>query len=285
MKRKTGWRWLQFLAGLLFIGLLLAPLGCIYAITNLEMAQYSEVYVPAVAEKSYGAPMPALRMDMQEFITVSGSFVSAERFYMEIPKLKNTYSARLLVGIGDYIEAETLIGYTEDGTKEVFSTASGIVRDIHLGQSSYMLLESLDRLALRCFVNESVLTVFRRDTLDLTDTNGEPVELIEIGKTANQNGEVCVLLALPDGIYGAEAKGVKLYTGKVYTQALVVPTKCLFHLPEDKETWYVRVVDENRNALGNQAVQVGFSDGDYTCVSGLAEGTLLDSGYARIHGE
>lgn len=284
MNRKAGKPWLRFLVGLLFLGLLLAPLGCIYAVTNLEMEQYNQVYVPAVVQKSYGEPMPVTRMDMREFITLSGTFVSTERFFMEIPELDGEYSARLLVGPGDYIEAQTLIGYTESGRKEIFSTASGIVREIHLGQSSYILLENIDRLALRSFVNETDLKIFKRNTLELTDTNNTPVELIEIGKIANEDGNVHVLLNLPEGIYGAKMKDVKLYTGKVYTQALVVPSDCLFHLPEDKETWYVRTVDENRNAIGNQKVQVGFSDGKYTCVSGLAEGTLLDSGYARIQG-
>lgn len=285
MKETKGRRLLRAGIGLVLLALLLAPLFCIYAITNLEQAQYNDVYAPAVTQKSYGEALPVVRMDMQEFITVSGIYVSTERFYMELPELRNTYSARMLVNVGDYIESGTLLGYTEDGKRELRATASGIVQEIHLGQSSYLLLENPDCLALRCEVGGETLKVLRRDTLALSDSAGTPVELLEIGKLANSAGDIPVLFGLSGGTCGTVAEEVKLYTGKVYTQALVVSTSCLFHLPEEPDAWYVRIVDENQNVIGNQRVQTGFSDGKYTCITGLAEGTLLDSGYAKIYGD
>ena len=89
MKTSITQKLLHFFAGILFIALLLAPLGAIYAITELEMEQYNDVFVPGVVEKSYGDPLPVVRMDMQEFITVSGTYVSTEEFFMEIKRFRN----------------------------------------------------------------------------------------------------------------------------------------------------------------------------------------------------
>lgn len=267
-----------------FTALLLMPLGCIYLITNLEIKQNSTMTVPAISQKSYGTPYPVMRLDMREFVTVSGTYASNDTVFMELPKLKNTYSARMLVEQGDYIEAEELIGYSEDGSKEIRATESGVVREIHLGQWSYIKLDRVDSLVLRCFVPSNVLSSLTNNADTLTDSSGDSVELVEAAKTVSPNGTE-VLLGLSGGMYGETAKDVKLYTGRVYTQALVANAQCLFHLSTDDETWYVRIVDENGNVLGTQAVQAGFSDGEYTCISGIPEGTLLDSGYAQILGE
>ncbi len=276
---------LHFFMVLLFLGLLLVPIGGIYVLTEREMEQYSEVYVPAVVQKAYGTPVPVERRDMYEFITLSGTFVSTETFFMELPELRNTYSARFLVKIGEYIEEGMLLGYTENGQKELYATATGILREIHLGSSSYLRMESGEALALKCSVKEELLKILERDSLSLTDKDGNAVELLKVDKTVNPMGERFVYLRLPTGAYGGEVRDLLLYTGKVYTKALVVPNKCLFHLPGEDKTWYVRTVDEEWNALGNVEVSVGFTDGEYSCITGLEEGTLLDSGYAALQGE
>lgn len=275
----------HFLAILFFLCLLLVPIAGIYTLTELEMQQYNDVYVPAVVQKSYGQPMPVKRRDMKEFITVSGTFVSTETFFMELPELKNTYSARFLVEEGDYIEEGMLLGYTENGKKEIFSSATGIIREIHMGSTSYIRMENHESLALRCSVKGELLEILEQRNLSLTNKDGQSVELLEIEKTMNSFGERFVYLRLPAGVYGGEVKDLLLYTGKVYTKALVVSNKCLFHLPGEEKAWYVRTVDEQGNALENVQVSTGFSDGEFTCVTGLEEGELLDSGYAFIHGE
>ena len=278
-------KFLHAIVFLLFLGLLFAPIVGIYFLTELEIQQYSEVYVPPVVQKSYGSPMPVVRMDMREFISVSGDYVSTETFFMELPELKNTYSARFLVETGDYIEEGMLIGYTEDGKKEIRATDAGIVCEIHIGNTSYIRMERNEVLALRCSVKEELINILERNKLSLTDKDGQYVALLEVEKTMNSFGERFVYLKLPSGVYGGEEKDLLLYTGKVYTGALVAPSKCLFRLPGDEKTWYVRTVDEEGNALENVRVSTGFSDGEYTCITGLKEGELLDSGYAAIHGE
>lgn len=284
MKKSFGSRVLHFLIGLLFFALLLAPMGCIYAITNLEMAQYADEAASPVTEKAYGEVKYVGRMDIPETITVSGTYVSTESLFMELPGMKNQYSPRLLVSVGDYIEEGTLIGYTEDGKKEIVSTAAGIVQELHFGSVSYVQLQNPDKLALKCQVSEKTYKIFQRTSLALTDKNGNAVEVLEMGKQVDYNGQISVLLSLSDGVFGATEEKVLLYTGRVYTQALVVPTNCLFRMENDPNTWYVRVVNENQVPIGNQEVKIGYSNGEYTCITGVEEGTLVDSGYAQIFG-
>lgn len=275
---------LKILVALLFCILLLLPLVGIFAITNLEMEQYHESQVPAVMQKSYGDPVPVHRMDMREFITVTGTFVSTEQSYMELPALRNAYAARLMVAVGDYISEGDLLGYTEDGETELYADAEGIIREIHLGESSYIALESDTALALRCMVNEATLATLERESLALTDKDGNAVHILRIGKRVDRDGMTEVLLTGLSGRYGQTVKGLRLNTGLVYTQALVAPVKCLFHQPGDSKTWYVRLVTENGNVLGTQKVQLGFADEDYVCITGLDEGVWLDSGYAAVFG-
>lgn len=277
-------RWLKIPIAILFIALLLVPLVLIWALTNMEMQQYEQVYIPTVAIKSYGDPVPVERRDMKEFITISGTYVSVEQFFMELPRMKNAYSARLLVNIGDYIYKDEIIGYSEDGLTEILSTENGVIREIHLGDYSYFSMENDENVALSCLADDKLLTIFNRDTLALSDEKGNAVRILEIDRLINENGQTRVLLKLNDGVYGSSVTGLKLYTGKVYTKALIVPSDCLFRLPENPKQWCVRVLDNDRNAVGNQPVQIGFSDGEYTCVTGIEEGTLIDSGYAKVMG-
>ena len=201
-------KYVTWLAALFFIVQLLMPLVCIYVISNIEMAQYAVQDVPPVREKSYGLPKPVIREDMREFIYVAGTYVSGEKFYMEMPELNGIYSVRLQITAGDYIESGDCIGYTEDGKKELIATQTGVVRDIHLGQYSYITMERIDDLLLRCYVSGDVLTAMRRDTLALTDEAGNAVELVKLNKLENADGSVEVLLRVPGGSYGATEEGL-----------------------------------------------------------------------------
>ena len=274
----------RVLIGITFFILLLAPIGGIYMLTNMELAQYKEAYVPAVVKKSYGTPLPVQRRDMPEFITLSGSFISTEQSYMELPELNGVSTARLSVSVGDYIQNGDLLGYTEDGKTELYATDTGVITEIHLGTTSYFALESPDKLALRCFVGEKLLSVLQRTGLKLTDTEGNPIRVLEVGKLVDGEGNTQVLLTGLAGRYGQQLTGLRLYTGRVYTNALTVDNSCLFQQPGSNSTWYVRLVTEGGDVLDIQEVHAGFSDGSYTCVTGLEENAYLDSGYAAVIG-
>lgn len=269
-----------FLFGLLL--LLAAPLAVIFMLSKAEVKQYEPQPVPPLVEKAYGEICPVIRMDISETIAVSGTFVSAKKIFMELPKLKNPYGARMLVEWGDEIIEGQLIGYSEDLKTEIRATASGIVRSINLGGTSYITLESTDDVTLDCRTDDATLAVLRREGLELTTQEGEEVKILSVSKTQDEQGKTAVLLSVPNGIYGQKVEDLRLQTGRVFYQALVVDSRCLFHLYGDVKTWYVRTVDANGNYLEDIKVEVSYKSGDYVAISGVPEGTLCDGGYGRI---
>lgn len=269
---------------LLFCVLLLLPLGLIYFVTQAEMRRYAVADVPSVTLRSYGAPSQVVRRDVAEYVVVSGQYISNRRFFMELPALNRQYEARWQVREGDYIEAGDVIGWTADGKEEIVATVSGFLVEIHLGQNSYLVLEDVEDLAFSCDVSAKTLRLLTSAAATLTDESGAPVELLDVSKRENPDGTTTLLLRMQDGAYGRVDHGAKLFTGLVYTRALVVNRKCLFHLSGDTSRWYVRVVTENGEVVGNAEVKIGFAAEDMVCVTGVEEGVWLDSGYAAIMG-
>ncbi|HAL73561.1 MAG TPA: hypothetical protein DCM45_00540 [Clostridiales bacterium] len=78
---------------------------------------------------------------------------------------------------------------------------------------------------------------------------------------------------------------MKLYTGRVFANALIIDSHCLFHIDNDDRAWYVRTVDSNGNFIDFVRVEVGYRSDDYATISGIPEGTLCDNGYGKIMGE
>lgn len=156
--------------------------------------------------------------------------------------------------------------------------------EIHLGQNSYLVLEDVEDLAFSCDVSAKTLRLLTSAAATLTDESGAPVELLDVSKRENPDGTTTLLLRMQGGAYGRVDHGAKLFTGLVYTRALVVNRKCLFHLSGDTSRWYVRVVTENGEVVGNAEVKIGFAAEDMVCVTGVEEGVWLDSGYAAIMG-
>ena len=265
--------------------LLVAPIVAVFMITKIELKQYEPQPVPPLIEKAYGEICAVERMDIQETITISGTFVSTKKFFMEIPKMNNPYGARILAESGDEILEGQLIGYSEDLKTEIKASASGIIYDIHLGSTSYITMESIDDLALKCLIDNTTMAVLLRDGLNLSMQNGDEVNVINISKKQDDQGNTEVLFSIPNGIYGQCLNDVQLQTGRVFYDTLVIDFRCLFHLNGDYDTWYVRTVDKNGNFLDNKKVNVSFTSENFVAISGVPEGTLCDSGYSKVAGE
>lgn len=276
----------KFVKILVLFGLLLlliAPLAAIFVLSKAEVKQYEPKTVPPLVEKAYGELCSVNRMDIVETVTVSGTFVSTKKFFMELPRFDNPDGIRMLVESGDEIIKGQIVGYSEDLSTEIRATASGIVVSIHLANTSYITLESTDDVALDCQMNDAALAVMRREGLKLSLQEGDDnVKILSISKIKDENGNTAVRLSVPNGVYGQEVKDLRLKTGRVFFQTLVVDSRCLFHLNGDIKTWYVRTVDTNGNYLEDIKVEVSYTDEDYAAISGVAEGTLCDSGYRKI---
>ena len=267
---------------LLLLSLLIAPVGMLYLISKEEQKQYLVKPVPVVEELAYGEIVPVGRMDMNETVTLSGKITGTKEFFMELP-CKDPYALRFMVEQGDVIHSGDLLAY--EGKGEIISTADGLIREICLGTNSYLRLVSLEDLALECEITDKQAAIFRRNSLSLSDEVGNRLQVLDLSEIYSTNGTLRLLLQYDAEslTYGQPIDNLILYTGKTYTQALVVQKCCIYQKPETGK-YYVRLVDENGHFLQEAEVTLGYSNEDYVCISGVEEGVLCDAGYGSLWG-
>ncbi len=267
---------------LLIVALLLAPLGLIYEISMRERAAYEAPSAPIIREGAMGASIEATRQNVDEYVRISGTFISREYDYIELPQ-RNASEIRWDVQVGDEIQIGEKLG-TCNGT-DILSDVDGILMEINAyATKPYLKVQLLTGLELECNLSEKVIKQLRRADA-LTTQDGASVTITYIANVRNDDGSSRVLLKIDSDscFYGEAVKDLKLYTGYVYTGALVLPEKCLYQKNAgDDQPWYVRQVTEDGYFIEELEVQRGYSNGDLVCVTGIEEGTFYDNGYQVI---
>lgn len=275
---------LKCLFWLLILALLVAPLGLIYQISSAEMLEYQTPTVPDLRESAYGTVVQARREDVQEYVTVSGSFVSQSFAYMDLTQ-RDPSLIRWLVEEGDEIQQGQVLG-TYRG-EDVVSELSGILeeRNTYNPENAYLRVRLLEPLLLECRIPDQTLKALKRTDAALTTADGRDVRLEYTALTKNDDGTTTVRLAI-DGVdyaYGQEQKELRLLTGRVYSQALVLEAKCVYQKePGENNPWYVRRVTKEGYFVQERKVGIGYSNGELICVTGVSEGDYFDSGYKAI---
>ena len=79
-----GRKLLKVLFWVLIFALLVLPLGLIYRICSQEMKSYEPPESPLIRQSFIGTPIQAQRMDIDLYVTVSGTFTSREVAFMEL---------------------------------------------------------------------------------------------------------------------------------------------------------------------------------------------------------
>lgn len=274
---------LKILVGLVLALLFLLPVGALVIISKMEQAQYVAAENEQLQDMAYGKVYEVLRMDVEEFIEVSGSVISTKVSFMELKQYKEPYSIRFIVNVGDVVGEGDVIGYYQG--KEVYSEVTGQIRMIDLGGEPYIMFESFDHLAIEiACTDEYLLSVFQRSNAELTSADGVIYCVLKVDDASSVMGATKVWIA-PEGdstlIYGALVEDLRLYTGRVFPQSLIIEKTCVYSYP-GSEAKYVRTIDRNGVFISEVEVEVGFENGDYVSVSGIEEGTLCDSGYKAI---
>ncbi len=268
---------------LLLVAVLVAPVGALLYLSEQEQAQYTTP--PAdhleLKEQSYGMPEKALRKDVSEIINLSGTVISTDVVYEELD-LENPSKLRLLISAGQYLQAGDPIGYYEN--REVPATKSGVIRSVNVyGSEPYIELWDLEKLAVECYVNDLQLKILKRSSLKLSDEEGNPYEVLRIDAIPSANGLTRVLITSESAplIYGKAMAELPLNTGRIYTDSLVVPSRCVFST-DGGATYYVRLVHADGTVIGNSKIEIGYTMDGWTCISGIEEGQYCDSGYKAI---
>lgn len=274
---------LKGLFWLLILGLLVAPMGLIYQISREESKRYQSPAPPVIRETSFGKPVMAVKLDLEESAVVSGTFLSNSRVYVELPQYEPS-KIRWLVQPGDELQVGQVIGtYKGD---DVLSEVDGILETIQAYQEgdAYYRCRVYEPLELECRVSTTTLNTLRRIEEGLRTKYDEPVTLTYAAKMKNDDGTTTIRLKVDsqDYFYGEEAEDLVIYTGRFFENALVLPTDCLYHKPGDDKTWYARQVTEDGIFVEEWKVAVAYNNGSTACVSGVEEGQYFDSGYKVV---
>lgn len=269
---------------LLIIGIMVAPLGLIYQISRDEMEKYEVPDPPKLNQTAFGTIKRASTMDVEEYVMLQGVFTSSTYADMELSGQKME-EIRWSVANGQEVQEGQSLG-TYQG-KEILSTISGTISNMSLyGAHPYIRFQLYTPVEFRCSVDKKILKVLQTST-DLKTEEGEAVKLLFASRKCNADGTTDVTLSIDTErfIFGQEISNLKILTGRIYRNTLVLPAECLYQkFPGEDSPWYAREVQENGVLIAEREVKIGYSNGEIVCVSGIEEGTYYDAGYKAVMG-
>lgn len=272
---------LKGLFWILIIVLLLAPLWLIYQISLEEIAQYETPEIPVLLESSIGMVREAVRMDIREYITVSGVIRSGTYEYMEVD-YGIAQDVRWYVSTGDEIQEGQCIASGPYG--EIVSTTTGIIKEMHTysADDCYIKVLLFAPLELECAVPDTTLSMLKLSK-SLRTPDEAAVTLNFVSRQKNADGTTTVRIGIESDEYtfGEYVSDLRIYTGRVYQSAIALPVSCVYQ-KSGSDQWYVRQVSKSGIFIDEIAVSVGYSDGTYVSVVGVNEGDYFDSGYKLV---
>jgi len=267
---------------LLILALLVTPIWMLFQLSQMELAQYAPEAPPVILDSAYGEIMVAQRGDLEEFVRVSGEYVSDTYVYMELDYKDNSL-IRWEVSPGDLVLQGQKLGTYKD--EAVIASATGIITQIRdYGEDSYLQLQSIHPVVLECQVNDQTLSSMEQSQ-SLATQDGAAVQILYRSPVKNPNGTTTVRLSIEntDDCYGMFEQDLRLYTGRIYRGVLMLDADCVYQKESGEEQpWYVRQVTPEGTFLREIEVGIGYSDGSRVCVTGIEEGTWYDAGYKAL---
>lgn len=255
------------------IALYCIPIALICVLSTSEVKEYSEDIDFEFKEMAYGEIAAVTRVDMREYYSYDGSFVSDSEKIVELP-----YNATVHIDVDGEVFSDMVIA-TVNGN-EIKAEVNGVVSSIDYGENITIKIKDISSLLFECQVPKDQIQYFEEDIL--YDESGDKIQMVKKSNIMN-DGYIRVYLKLPAGeyYYGEKVQGFKIYTGNVFHNSLVVPCNCVYK-KLGKSEYYVRQVTETGEFLNEAEVMAGYSDGEYICITGVEEGTYCDSGYKAV---
>jgi len=219
---------------------------------------------------------------VNEVVKVSGTVLSDSIAYQEL-SMERPGKIRWVVNTNTAVNEGDILGYYEG--EAVTAEYTGMFKSYSLSAGdAYIRYDTFDKLILEASVSEEDL-LYLDDAADLLATlDGKQAVLERVSPLRNSNGSITVEISIPEADFycGQKVTDLQLCTGRVYPNVLTLDIRCVYQKPGETGTWYVRQVDLNGTFIQETKVQVGYSNGDVVCVTGIEEGQYFDSGYKAV---
>lgn len=253
--------------------LLFVPIIMIYGLYVEESKEYKlEDEKKEYYETAIGDICVVERRNLEECYVVKAKVVSGKK---EIIKLLNTENY-VVVNKGDEIVKNQTIAYTSEGD-EIKSPFNAKIIKIY---DKYIVAENLDFAVIECSLNKDEYEKIIKEERLYTKSN----KRVYIEKKSNlvKEGMKVLNLNIKGKRYevGDVIEKFYLYNGKQHSGVLTIDNECVYK--KDDGEYYVRVVNEKGEVIEEKNVGIGYSDGIYTCISGIDENTFCDNGYKKI---
>lgn len=251
------------------------PVTTILYLSDKEIKKYAEDANFDFREVAYGAAEKVIRQDVEETYDFDLNVTCTTESVKELSE-----NAQIKVSEMDELFKGEIIA-TLNGT-DIVADENGIVTRVeYAGDKQYIYYHSFNALVFECMVPEKYEYLFESEYL--YNEKNEKINIIS-KSNINEEGYYRVYLSIPDDEaydYGETVSGYQLCTGNIYKETLVVRKDCVYN--GDDGEYHVRIIDEKGNFIEEKVVEIGYSYGEYVCVTGVEEGQLCDSGYKSLN--
>lgn len=237
------------------------------------MKKYEPVDSYVIRELSYGEPYQVKVMTIEESFEISGTFSSDTVVIKKVPE-----TCSLLIEQGSEVLKGDPISSCETLKPLDFN---GVVKSVVTsGNESIVQLINTDTLVFKASLSEQHQPI---DNRTYTSSEGFKISFLKKSNLVNEGKRVYTFKVENDAyLYGMHAT-FKVQTGEVLKNTFAVERDAIYLNGQKRQA--IRIVDENRNVLGEREVVTGMSDGDFIAVNGVNENEHYDLEYGKYQNE
>ena len=260
----------------IFIAFIVLPIAMMKKLSDSEKEEYRQNNVFEFKETAYGEGRCVTRATIEEYVIVDGIVISDSYEYIDVSNY-NDGQVRYNYNIGDEIYNGDAIAVADNNYLK--SPCNGIIEDIVKGD--YVKVRNIDKIKLVCKGDRKSIDKIKNGR-NLHLENGEKLVIDRVSNVAVDNMmEVVINVESTDFMYGQTFTKLKVFTGTVYEDSLVIDKECVYQKYENGP-YFVRVLNDRLFFEYELQVEVGFETDEYISIVNVEEGTICDAGYKEL---
>ena len=260
----------------IFIAFIVFHIDMMKKLSDSEKEEYRQNNVFEFKETAYGEGRCVTRATIEEYVIVDGIVISDSYEYIDVSNY-NDGQVRYNYNIGDEIYNGDAIAVADNNYLK--SPCNGIIEDIVKGD--YVKVRNIDKIKLVCKGDRKSIDKIKNGR-NLHLENGEKLVIDRVSNVAVDNMmEVVINVESTDFMYGQTFTKLKVFTGTVYEDSLVIDKECVYQKYENGP-YFVRVLNDRLFFEYELQVEVGFETDEYISIVNVEEGTICDAGYKEL---